>query len=89
MTIWWSKDLHDARKLLLFILTWEDRVASPKFSENASERPHINTQAITATKYDFRAPVKSRLDVSIHLLFLTTTAAKINDSDIGFACLAE
>lgn len=79
-----SKDLHDASKLLLLVLTREDGISSPKLCENATERPHIDAQAIAAAKNDFRTAVETRLDVGVDLLLFATRAAEIDDSDVGF-----
>lgn len=59
MLIWRPEDLHDASKLFLFILTRENRVASPELGQNAAKRPHINSKAITAAKDDLGAAIES------------------------------
>lgn len=87
--IWWTKDFHDACKLLLFVLAGKEGIASPKLSQDAPERPHVNAQAIAAAKYDFRTAVESGLNIRIHFLLLFATTAKVDDSNIGFSSFAE
>jgi hypothetical protein len=89
MLIGWAEDLHDAGQLFLFVLTREDGIASPKLCENATERPHIDAQAVAAAENDFRTAVETRLDVSVDLLLFATRAAKVDDSDVGFPSFTE
>lgn len=84
-----SKDLHDAGKLFLFVLTWEQRIACPQLGQDTAQRPHIDAEAIAAAKYDFRTTIETRLNVRVHLLFLLAAAAKINHPYIGLARFAE
>jgi hypothetical protein len=89
MLIGWAEDLHDAGQLFLFVLTREDGITSPKLRENATERPHIDAQAVAAAENDFRAAVETRLDVSVDLLLFATRAAKVDDSDVGLPGFTE
>lgn len=84
-----SKDLHDAGKLFLFVLTWEQRIACPQLSQDTAQRPHIDAEAIAAAEYDFRTSIEARLNVRVHFLFLLAAAAKINHPYIGLARFAE
>lgn len=89
MLVGWPENLHDAGQLFLFVLTRENRIASPELRKNATKRPHIDAQAVAAAENDFRTAVETRLDVSVDLLFFATRAAKVDDSDVGFPSLAE
>ena len=89
MTVRRAKDFHNTSQLLLFILSWEDRIASPQLREDTAETPHVNPQTITTAQYYLRAAVEAGLDVRVHLLLLATGRAKIDDADVCFAGFAE
>ena len=45
-----SEDLHDARELLLFVLSWEDGESGVKLGEDATETPHVDGPVASRTK---------------------------------------
>ena len=89
MLVGWPENFHDAGQLFLLIFTREDGISSPKLCKNATERPHIDAQAIAAAKNDFRTAVETRLDVGVDFLLFATRAAEIDDSDVGFPGFTE
>lgn len=89
MSVRRSKYLHDTSELLLFVFSWEQRIASPELSQDATKRPHVDTQPVGAAENNLRTAVETRLNVRVHLLFLLATASKVNDPDIGLASLTE
>lgn len=44
--LWRAKYLHDAGKLLLLVLSREDRVAGEEFCENTTKGPHVDRNAV-------------------------------------------
>ena len=83
MPVWRSKDLHDTRQLLLLVFTGEDRISSPELSEDTAKGPHVNAESVAAPQYDLGTAIEAALDVGINLLLLATTAAEVDNSDIG------
>lgn len=67
--------------MIFFVLTWEQRIADIKFVKNTPKRPHINSGCISDSKYDFRRPVESTLDIGVNLLVFKTARSKINNFD--------
>lgn len=89
MLLWWPKDLHDARKLFLFILTREDWISREKLRQDTSQTPHVNWQSIGHAQDDFRRPVETRLNVGIDLFVLEAGRSKVDDLDVGFHRMGE
>lgn len=77
-------DLHDARKLLLFVLSREQRVTRIQLCKNTTKRPHVDCHIVRHSQNDLGRPIESGLDVRVHLLVFETTASEINHLDAGF-----
>jgi len=84
-----AEDFHDARELLLLVLTREYGVAGPKLREDAAERPHVDAKAVAAAENDLGTAVEAGLDVGVHLLLFAAGGTKVDDADVGFAGFAE
>ena len=39
---WWTKDLHDAGKLFLFVFSRKDGVSGVELGQDASKAPHVD-----------------------------------------------
>ena len=81
MLLRWSKNLHDTSKLLLFILAWENWIASIKLSQDTPKTPHVNWHAIRQAKNYFGGAIEPTLDVRIHLFALKAARPKVDDPD--------
>jgi hypothetical protein len=49
-----TENLHDAGKLLLLILAWEDGNTCIKLGQDATHAPHIDGHTISHAEYDLR-----------------------------------
>lgn len=79
-TLWeHATEFHDELKLLLLVISWEERFTGKEFSKDASKRPDIDFFGVRDPKNDFWGTVVSRLDVSVNLLMSQAPGAKVND----------
>jgi len=83
MLFWRAKDFHDASELFLLVLPGEDWDSSVKLGQDAAKAPHIDRHAVCHAKDDFRRPVKSRLNIRVHLFILKTAGSEVDDFDFG------
>ena len=70
--LWRPEDFHDTCKLFLFIFAREDRIACQKLGQNTTQTPHVNRKPICHSKYNFRGPIKTRLNIRVDFLVLKT-----------------
>lgn len=82
MLLRWTKYLHDTRKLLLLVLSGEDRVSGVELGENAPQTPHVDRHPVRGTQDHFGRSIKPRLDVRVYLFIFKTAGTEINDLDL-------
>lgn|SRR5690242_940711 len=85
----WPEDLHDASKLFLLVLARKDGVTGEELCKDTAETPHVDSQAIAHTQYDFWRTIEARLDVSVDLLVLETARSKVDDLDLRVQWMRE
>lgn len=83
MLLRWAENLHNTSKLLLLVLSRENRIAGKELRKNAAQTPHVNWQAIAHTQNDLRRSIETRLDVRVNFFVFEATGSKINDLDLG------
>lgn len=76
------KHLHDTGKLLLFILSGENRIPSEEFGQDTAHTPHVDGHTVRHAKNDFRGAIEPTLNVRVHLLVLEAARAKVNHPDL-------
>ena len=89
MLSWWTKDLHDTRKLLLLVFTREYGNTSVELGQITSQTPHIDRHTVCHSKDNFRGAIESRLDVCVDLLVLKTAGTEIDNLDFGMHWVGE
>jgi hypothetical protein len=78
-----AENLHNASKLLLLVLSREDRIAGKELRKNAAQTPHVNRQAVAHTQNYLRRSIETRLDVRVHFLVFEAAGSKIDNLDLG------
>lgn len=74
-----AEQLHDELKLLLLVVSREQRLASVELGEDAAERPHVDLLGVSDPEDDLRGAVIARLHVGVHLFIHEAARSKVND----------
>jgi len=76
-----TKDLHDARQLLLLVFARKDGIPCEELGQDATQAPHIDWQSVAHAQNDLGRPVESGLDIRVNLLVLEATRTKVDHFD--------
>lgn len=60
-----TEDLHDARQLLLLVLSGKDGEAGVELGEDAAQGPHVDRLRVVASEDDLGGSVESTLNVGV------------------------